>query len=84
MDIRAVVFDQVRRIAKDQKKNLAPLSDDLLLLESGLDSLCIALLVANLEDELGIDPFDTGDEMTMPLTLADLVRLYEQHAVSQD
>ena len=31
--------------------------DDLVLLDSGLDSLCFAILVARLEDELGVDPF---------------------------
>ena len=46
-----------------------------LLLEPGLDSLCIALLVANLDDELGVDPF--GDDVEVPLTFGDLVRVYE-------
>jgi acyl carrier protein len=82
MNMRTVIFDQIRKVAIDQKKNLAPLSDDLPLLESGLDSLCVAILVANLQDELGVDPFGNEDLAAMPITLADFVRLYEQHAVT--
>ena len=47
---------------------------------SGLDSLCIAILVANLEDELELDPFAAGDEVAIPVTLGDFIRLYENAA----
>jgi acyl carrier protein len=33
------------------------ISDDTVLLQSGLDSLGFAMLVAQLEEELGVDPF---------------------------
>ena len=77
IDIRQVVLDQMQKVAGHQKKKLMPLTDDLLILESGLDSLCVAILVANLEDELGVDPFGSGDDVVMPVTLGDLVRVYE-------
>jgi hypothetical protein len=67
----------MQKVAGHQKKKLMPLTDDLLILESGLDSLCVAILVANLEDELGVDPFGSGDDVVMPVTLGDLVRVYE-------
>jgi hypothetical protein len=54
---------------------LRPLTNDLLLLEPRLDSFCIAVLVANLDDELGVDPF--GNDVEVPLTCGDLVRVYE-------
>lgn len=76
-DIRHVVFDQMQKVAELQRKNLKPLTDDLLILESGFDLLCVAILVANLEDELGVDPFGSGDDVVMPVTLGDLVRVYE-------
>jgi aryl carrier-like protein len=44
----------MQKIADEQDKKLAPLTDDWNLLESGLDSLCFAILVARLEDELGM------------------------------
>lgn len=77
IDIRQVVFDQMQKVAELQRKNLKPLTDDLLILESGFDLLCVAILVANLEDELGVDPFGSGDDVVMPVTLGDLVRVYE-------
>ena len=69
--IRSAVLEQVRLVAEQQKKRLAPLTDELPLLESGLDSLCLAIIVANLEDELGLDPFGTGNDVAMPVTLGD-------------
>jgi hypothetical protein len=63
-------------VAQDQKKTLAPLSDNLGLLETGLDSLCFAIIVARLEDMLGVDPF-SADEIDFPVTVGEFVRLYE-------
>lgn len=76
-DIRHVIFDQIAIIAKQQNKVLAGLRDDLPLADSGLDSLCIAILVATLDDELDLDPFSTGNMTSFPVTLGDFVRLYE-------
>jgi acyl carrier protein len=67
----------MRKIADEQAKTLAPLSDDLVLLDSGLDSLCFAVLVARLEDKLGRDPFTTSEDVTFPVTLGDFVKVYE-------
>jgi len=78
-DIRDFILGQVQSVARQQKKTLAPLSDELPLLESGLDSLCIAIIVANLDDELGLDPFASGT-VDMPVTLGDFIRLYEHGA----
>jgi acyl carrier protein len=77
--IRSVIMTRIEEIAAQQRKQIVPLTDDLPLLESGLDSLCIALLVASLDDALDIDPFVAG--VSMPVTLGDLIRLYE-HAAS--
>ena len=68
-------------VAQEQNKTLAPLSDDLGLLETGLDSLCFAIIVARLEDDFGVDPFNTEDEIDFPVTVGDFIRLYE-HAAS--
>lgn len=77
MSIRSAVLDQVKLVAEQQRKTLAPLTDDLPLVGSGLDSLCIALIVANLEDELGIDPFGVMGSVEMPVTLGEFIRFYE-------
>ncbi len=79
MSIRDAIVAQAQIVARQQDKQLAPLADDLKLLDSGLDSLCIAILVANLEDELGLDPFGT-DTVAIPVTFGDFVRMYEAAA----
>jgi acyl carrier protein len=67
-------------VAREQNKTLAPLSDDLGLLETGLDSLCFAIVVARLEDRFGVDPFSAEDEIEFPVTVGDFVRLYANAA----
>jgi hypothetical protein len=80
-DIRQTILQQILIIAKQQKKTLAPLRDDVALADTGLDSLCIAILVAVLDDELDIDPFSTGRMASFPVTLGDFMSLYEHAAV---
>ena len=81
MSVRSVILEQITRIAEHQGKPLAPLTDDLVLLNSGLDSLCIAVLVANLDDDLGLDPLSEAGDVAFPVTLGDFIRLYEHAAV---
>ncbi len=79
MSIRSMIMAEITTIAEQQKKRLATLSDTLPLLESGLDSLCVAILVASLDDRLGIDPF-TNENSPLPVTLGEFVSLYEHAA----
>jgi len=71
----------MQKIAVRQNRTIAPLTDDLTLLDSGLDSLCFAMLVAQLEDDLGLDPF-SSEQVEFPVTLGDFIKLYE-HAAQQ-
>ncbi|MEA2904922.1 MAG: hypothetical protein QOG83_2854 [Alphaproteobacteria bacterium] len=80
MTIRLTITSQVQKIAEEQRIALPPLSDDLVLLDSGLDSLCFAILVARLEDQLGVDPFTASDDVYFPVTLGDFVKVYENAA----
>ena len=80
MTIRSTILEQIGEIAKQQRKPLAPLSDNLPLLDSGLDLLCIAVLVATLDDHLGLDPFAADDNVAFPVTLGDFIKLYERAA----
>lgn len=82
MSLRSDVTALLAEVAKEQNKTLAPMSDELGLLDSGLDSLCFAIIVARLEDRLGIDPFSTDDEIDFPVTVGDFIRLYEHAAAS--
>ena len=78
--VRSTVTSRFEQVAREQKKTLAALSDDLVLLDSGLDSLCLAIIVARLEDALGVDPFSSGTDAEFPVTLGDFIRLYEDAA----
>ena len=80
MSLRSLIEDQMRQVAAEQRKTLAPLADDLVLLDSGLDSLCFAIVVARLEDELGEDPFATSEDIDFPVTFGDFVRFYDRVA----
>jgi hypothetical protein len=80
MSVKETVASEFERVAKEQKRNLARLSDNLKLLDSGLDSLSFALIVSRLEDSLGFDPFDTDDDMKFPVTFGEFVKLYADHS----
>jgi len=80
MTAKLTIMSEMRRVADEQARTLAPLSDELVLLDSGLDSLCFAILVARLEDKLGLDPFSTAEDVTFPVTLGDFVKAYERAA----
>jgi hypothetical protein len=77
MSIRLKIIAEMQRIAKDQQVTLPPLDDGLSLHETGFDSLGFAILVARLEDDLGIDPFTISEDASFPLTVGDFIRAYE-------
>ena len=83
MSIKSTVISEIQQIAEEQQNNLPPLTDDLVLLDSGLDSLGIAILVTRLEETLGFDPFTESDESYYPVTLGDFIRFYEHAARSR-
>src|SRR5579859_7523024 len=80
MSIRAAIIAQMTQVAASQERTLAPLTDDLVLLDCGLDSLCFAILVAQLEDEFGFDPFTASEDAYFPVTFGDFVAFYEAGA----
>jgi acyl carrier protein len=81
MSIRAAVISEIERIRGGSRAR-PPLTEDLVLLESGLDSLGVAILVTRLEDNLGLDPFTESEITSPPVTLGDFIRLYENAAQS--
>jgi acyl carrier protein len=76
--MKETIISEIKNIAREHDKVLAPLSDDLVLSESGLDSLCFAILVARLEDRFGFDPFSSSEEAYFPVTLRDFITLYQK------
>jgi hypothetical protein len=79
MSVRTDVITQLKQVAEEQDKRLQALADDLPLLDSGLDSLCFAIVVARLEDSLGVDPFSAAaaEDARFPVTLGEFISFYE-------
>jgi acyl carrier protein len=57
---------------------IEPIVADTLLLQSGLDSLAYAMLVAQLEEDLGFDPFTELAIKIYPSTFSEFVAIYQQ------
>lgn len=64
-------------LATTDSELLVNLTDDTILLESGLDSLGFAILVSLLEDELDFDPFTIMEEPVYPTTFGEFVEIYK-------
>ena len=77
MSVKETIISAMQQIAREQQVNLPPLDDDLSLHETGFDSLGFAILVARLEDDLGVDPFTMSEDAAFPFTIGDFVRAYE-------
>ena len=76
MSVKSRILSAMQQIAEEQKFTLPPLQDDLLLHETGFDSLAFAILVARLEDDLGIDPFTVAEDAAFPSTVGEFVGAY--------
>jgi hypothetical protein len=80
MSIRSEILDQLKQVAQEQDRRLGTLSDELPLLDSGLDSLGFAILVSRLEMVLGVDPFSENTDAPFPVYLGEFIRFYENAA----
>jgi acyl carrier protein len=81
MSLRATILKEIETVAANQNKALQPLTDTLPLNDSGLDSLCFAILVARLEDITGRDPLSETQSGQFPKTIGEFVALYEEARV---
>ncbi len=75
--------DEIRRVFADvwlhEKGSQPPLlTNDTVLLETGLDSLGFAIFVSSLEEELGFDPFTLSEDAYYPQTFSEFVAFYER------
>jgi hypothetical protein len=75
----------VRKIIEEKIKELAArssitvpktLPDDLVLFDLGLDSLQFAILVVELEESFGYDPFQLTEGLLYPSTFGEFVDFY--------
>lgn len=56
------------------------LTPETILLDTGLDSLGLAVLVTRLETTLGYDPFSLMTEASYPRTLEEFTAIYNRYA----
>ncbi|MEM6579929.1 MAG: phosphopantetheine-binding protein [Pseudomonadota bacterium] len=76
--MRTMILQLLAEVARDTDTTLVDkLDDETVLLESGLDSLGFAILVARLEEECGRDPFSEMEEVVYPRTLGEFISIYE-------
>ena len=82
MTVATIVRAEFEQVAREQEKSLTGLGDDTVLLDSGLDSLCLAIIMARLEDQLGVDPFSLSEDVYLPVTLGDFIKFYQDAAAA--
>lgn len=76
--LRAQVFETILEVAEEEDLQVDEVKDtDALVDDLGFGSLEIAQVIANLEHELGVDPFEETP-ITEIRTAGDLVRAYEK------
>jgi hypothetical protein len=71
------------KVAIEHGRTLVPLFDELALAHCGLDARDMPVVVATLEDTLGVNPFDASEEVGFSITLAEFVRLYDRALAQQ-
>lgn len=79
MTLHDKITSTIQEIADMRGAEVGVLTDETVLLESGLDSLGFAILVVRLEEELGYDPFVMMDVPVYPRTLGDFIEIYQQY-----
>lgn len=77
--VEEVVLREIAELLTEEKVERVHLGLTDGLIESGLDSLALAVLVTRLENSLGYDPFFALEEEVFPRTVAELVDIYSSH-----
>jgi hypothetical protein len=75
LSVRSLIEWELQQVAIEHGRALVPLRDEIKLIESGLDSLGLAVVVMRLTNSLGIDPI--GKSVASPVTFGEFVRMYE-------
>lgn len=83
LGVRETVQAVLRDVFAEYGPEDAPLpafQDHQVMLESGLDSLAFAVVVTELDDRLGFDPFTEAEEPFYPRTVGEFISFYEVSA----
>jgi len=80
MSVEEIIRSSLEEVMKENciyiKRDI---SLETVLLDTGLDSLGFAILVAKLEETLGYDPFISLEDAVYPKTFGDFVKIYENY-----
>ncbi|QTE29864.1 acyl carrier protein [Pengzhenrongella sicca] len=77
--IKRLIVEQL----EEDGQAIPDLSDAVMIVDSGLDSLGFAVLVTQLEDQLGYDPFTLTPDAVYPKTLGEFISFYERFEQSR-
>jgi len=82
-ELDQIIREQLSTVAEDTGADLAKeITPDTILLQTGMDSLGFAILVARLEVTLGYDPFILMESPIYPTTYGEFLAIYQKHAPS--
>ena len=81
--MRSIILEKFNEALEqtDKSGRYEDIDDETILLETGLDSLGFAVLVALLEEELDLDPFQIMEEPVYPTTFGQFVTIYEKYGI---
>ena len=74
-----LILRTMSKVAESLDLELSEIGRSTILLDCGLDSMAFAMLVVELEELVGFDPFQMSDEIIYPETFDELVQIYEQY-----
>ncbi|MBT8036533.1 MAG: acyl carrier protein [Verrucomicrobiae bacterium] len=76
-----IIREHLSAVAEDTGAQLTnEITPDTVLLQTGMDSLGFAILVARLESELEYDPFVIMEKPCYPTTYGEFLAIYEKYA----
>ncbi|GAA3837397.1 acyl carrier protein [Streptomyces chiangmaiensis] len=75
--VETLILEEIQALLLDQNSDTDGLGLDETLMKAGLNSLMLAQLLIQLEDELGVDPFGDERSITDMRTVRDLVQAYQ-------
>ena len=83
VDLREKIREMFNQMWVEDHDTPPPvLNDDTVLLETGFDSMSFAVLVTQLDEDLGFDPFSMDEEAVYPATFGEFVAFYNKHATN--
>ena len=81
MNLHEILVDEFNAVFNEKNPGVLPpaLKPDTVLLQTGLDSLGLAIWIVRLELRLGYDPFQLSPEPFYPVNFGELFKFYEQY-----